>query len=142
MIINREMRSTPNIHDPGLGSGKTMWTWFPCPEAYWPSRIGPTGPTRPGQPFGDKYFWKWWKRACRNLKVEGVDLYGSTRHSSATALQEHFSPEEIKEAAMHGVNTAFQRYFRTNIRRLKAAYEKAGGGKGEKEVGTVVEGEF
>ncbi|MBU2551835.1 MAG: tyrosine-type recombinase/integrase, partial [Proteobacteria bacterium] len=99
--------------------------------------------SRAGQPFGDKYFWKWWKKACSNLGIEGVDLYGGTRHSSATALQEYFSPEEIKEATMHGTNTAFQRYFRTDIRRLKAVYEKANGGKDEqKEAGKVVEGEF
>ena len=88
--------------------------------------------TRPGQPFGDKYFWKWRTRACRNLGIEGMDLYGGTRHSSATALQAHFSPEEIKEAAMHGTNSAFQRYFRTDIRKLQAVYERASEGKGEK----------
>ena len=79
-----------------------------------------------------------WKRACSNQGIEGVDLYGGTRHSSATALQEHFSPEEIKEATMHATNTAFQRYFRTDIRRLKAVYEKAGGVKNErKEAGNA-----
>lgn len=99
--------------------------------------------TTPGQPFGEKYFWKWWKRACDNLGIKGVDLYGGTRHSSATALQEYFSPEEFKEATMHGTNSAFQRYFRIDIRKLKAVYEKASQPKvDEKKPGKVVEGEF
>ncbi len=42
---------------------------------------------------------------------------------------------------MHGTNSAFQRYFRTDIRKLKAVYEKASGGE-KGMVGEVVEGEF
>ena len=106
--------------------------------------LGNVGRTRPGQPFGDKYFWKWWKKACFNLSIEDLDLYGGTRHSSATALQEHFSPEEIKEATMHGTNAAFQRYFRTDLRKVKAVYAKASKPKDEekKESGKVLAGEF
>ncbi|NOR23314.1 MAG: hypothetical protein GQ542_02790 [Desulforhopalus sp.] len=67
-----------------------------------------------GQPFGEKYLYKWWKKACRNLGIEGVDLYGGTRHSSATALKEHCSPEQIKAGTMHSTNKAFERYFQRN----------------------------
>jgi hypothetical protein len=42
--------------------------------------------------FGRDYLYKWWKEACRNLEVEGVDLYGGTRHSSARGLREFCSP--------------------------------------------------
>lgn len=69
---------------------------------------------RPGQPFGEKYLYKWWKKACENLGVEGVDLYGGTRHSSATALKDHLSPEQIKAGTMHSTNKAFERYFQRN----------------------------
>jgi hypothetical protein len=41
-----------------------------------------------GQPFGEKYLYKWWKRTCANLGIEDVDLYSGTRHSSATALNQ------------------------------------------------------
>jgi integrase len=51
-----------------------------------------------GAPFGEKYLYKWWKRACENLGIEGVDLYGGTRHSSASALRKYRTPEEIKRA--------------------------------------------
>ncbi len=62
------------------------------------------------EPFGEKYFYKWWKRACDNLGIKGVDLYGGTRHSSVRALRKYRSPEEIKEAAMSATNKAFERY--------------------------------
>jgi hypothetical protein len=69
---------------------------------------------RPGQPFGEKYLYKWWKRACGNLGIEGVDLYGGTRHSSATALKSVLTPEQIKAGTMHSTNKAFERYFQRN----------------------------
>lgn len=63
-----------------------------------------------GAPFGIKYFYKWWVKACGNLEIKGVDLYGGTRHSSIRALREFHSPEEIKRAAMSETNKAFERY--------------------------------
>ena len=62
------------------------------------------------QPYGEKYFYKWWVMACANLKIEGIDLYGGTRHSTVRALRQYRSPEEIKEAAMSKTNKAFDRY--------------------------------
>jgi hypothetical protein len=62
------------------------------------------------QPFGLKYFYKWWVRACENLGIKEVDLYGGTRHSTVRALRRHYSPEQIKEAAMSKTNKAFERY--------------------------------
>ena len=35
-------------------------------------------------------------KACNNLGIKGVDLYGGTKHSTATALSEFLTPEEIK----------------------------------------------
>jgi len=66
--------------------------------------------TKKDQAYGEKFFYKWWKRACENLNVEGVDLYGGTRHSTVRALRKHYSPEQIKEAAMSKTNKAFERY--------------------------------
>jgi hypothetical protein len=66
-----------------------------------------------GQPFGARYFYKWWIRACINLGLKGIDLYGGTRHSSVRALRrgpKPRTPEEIKEAAMSATNKAFERY--------------------------------
>jgi integrase len=63
-----------------------------------------------GAKFGPRYLYKWWKKACDNLGVEGVDLYGGTRHSTATALGQICTPEEVKDATGH-VSEAFERYF-------------------------------
>jgi len=81
--------------------------------------------TRAGQPFGFKYLYKWWKRACGNLGIEGVDLYGGTRHSSARALRKYRTPEEIKRASMHSTNKAFDRYFQIESDGLREIYSDA-----------------
>ncbi len=83
---------------------------------------------RKGQTFGEKYFYKWWKRACENLGIADVDLYGGTRHSSAVALREHFSPEQIKQGTMHQTNKAFERYFRIGADDIRGIYQEASNG--------------
>ena len=69
------------------------------------------------------------QRACRNLGIEGVDLYGGTRHSSVRGLREKYSPEEIKIATMHSSNKAFERYFQVDPEDLRQIYEDTGPGK-------------
>ena len=39
-----------------------------------------------GEQFSVKVFNRWWKRACKNLGVEGVTLYPATKHSTMTAV--------------------------------------------------------
>jgi integrase len=75
------------------------------------------------EPFGEKYFYKWWLKACKNLGFTGVDLYGGTRHSSAKALRNEYSPEQIKKATMHSTNKAFERYFQIENNDLREMYE-------------------
>jgi hypothetical protein len=82
-----------------------------------------------GERFGEKYFYKWWVKACKNLRVGGVDLYGGTRHSSARALRQYCSPEEIKRATMHSTNKAFERYFQIESDDLREIYSKTQGNK-------------
>ena len=72
-----------------------------------------------GQQFSRKYFYKWWKRACQNLGIKDVDLYGGTRHSTVSALRSCHSPEEIRRASMHSTNKAFDRYFQTDPEDLR-----------------------
>jgi len=79
----------------------------------------------PDIPFNKNRLYKWWKKACANLGVEGVDLYGGTRHSSATALRHHFTPEQIKRATMHSTNQAFERYYQTDGEELRKIYAAA-----------------
>ena len=63
-----------------------------------------------GQPFGDRYLYKWWKKACGQLGIQGVDLYGGTRHSTATALRKFYSPEQIRRDGTRHSSKAFDRY--------------------------------
>lgn len=73
------------------------------------------GSAKRGDQFGKDYLYKWWKKACSNLGIEGVDLYGGTRHSTATALAEHFSEQEIMDAGtIHKSNKAARRYIQAH----------------------------
>ena len=76
-----------------------------------------------GVKFGPRYLYKWWKKACHELGVEGVDLYGGTRHSTTTALSEVCTPEEVKSATGH-VSKAFERYFQNKQARAKKVTKK------------------
>jgi len=75
-----------------------------------------------GKPYGRKRLYKWWKRACDNLKIEGVDLYGGTRHSTVKALRALRTPEEIKRGSMHSTNKAFDRYYKVEDDEARQIY--------------------
>lgn len=79
------------------------------PELYFFRHMKGIGGVTPGSRFGPKYLYKWWKKACKNLGIEGLDLYGGTRHSSVRALAEKFTPEQIKRVGWK-TNKAFERY--------------------------------
>jgi hypothetical protein len=78
-----------------------------------------------GAVFGPRYLYRWWKRACKEVGVEDVDLYGGTRHSTVTALSKSLTPEEIKKGTMHSTNKAFERYFQKQASDAKMVYQKA-----------------
>jgi len=82
---------------------------------------------RPNQVYGDNYLYKCWKRACLALGIEGVDLYGGTRHSSALSLRGVATPEEIRRAMMTSTNKAFERYFRVEGDEVRSIYERTRG---------------
>jgi integrase len=76
-----------------------------------------------GQRFGNKYFYKWWKRACKELGIEGLDLYGGTKHTTVTAANARLTPEQIKLGTGHATNKAFERYFQREARDAVQVYE-------------------
>jgi integrase len=98
--------------------------------------------TREGKPFGEKYFYKWWKRACSNLGIQEVDLYGGTKHSTVTALENNgWLYDEIKTASGISTNEAFDRYFRTSGKKTRDIYHDAvPGRKIGKQLGNNFEG--
>ncbi len=75
-----------------------------------------------GKAFGKNIFYDTWKTACRNLGVEGVDLYGGTRHSSAVALRQYLSPEGVRRLTDHETNKAFERYYMKDLEELREGY--------------------
>ncbi|MBI9085980.1 MAG: hypothetical protein JEZ11_20440 [Desulfobacterales bacterium] len=84
------------------------------------------GNAKPGTQFGKDYLYKWWKQACKNLDIEGVDLYGGTRHSTTTALAEHFTKDELRESGtMHATNQAFERYMQAKKNDSLIVYKKS-----------------
>ena len=95
------------------------------PELYFFRHLKSYGHVKAGTPFGRHYFWLWWKRACKNLGIEGVDLYGGTRHSTATALGRELTPEQIKKGTLHKTSAAFERYFQSQQSDAKMVYQKA-----------------
>ena len=82
-----------------------------------------------GEPFGKEFVYHTWMRACKNLGIEGIDLYGGTRHSSARALTEHFSPERIKRAVGSSTNVAFERYYKIETEEVRAVFSRTSGEK-------------
>lgn len=64
---------------------------------------------RAGDRFGEKYLYKWWVKAYEKLKIEGLDLYGGSRHSTVRELRRFRTPEEIRIASMHSTNKAFEK---------------------------------
>ena len=78
--------------------------------------------------FGKDYWYTWWKRACKNLGVEGIDLYGGTRHSTVIELGEYLTPEEIMgEGTEHTTNKAFKRYFQLKAEKKRKVSARARG---------------
>ena len=76
-----------------------------------------------GAAYGEKYLYKWWKRAASNLGIHDVDLYGGTRHSTVQYLRDQgFSPEELRMASGHATSRAFTRYFGRSPDYLRRIY--------------------
>ena len=65
----------------------------------------------PETPFGEHYFWKWWKKACAVFGVTNVDFYGGSRHSTVTETAKRYGRKAAKNSSGHGkTNKAFDRY--------------------------------
>jgi integrase len=71
--------------------------------------------------FGKKLVYKWWKKSCKNLGILDVDLYGGTRHSSASDLGKYYTPEEVMhDGTGHATSKSFLRYFHIRAEKKKA----------------------
>ena len=81
-------------------------------------------PQDAGKKFGYNRLYRDWKTACLRLGIEGVDLYGGTKHSTAMGLREVSTFEEVRAMTGHSTNRAFTRYFQLEGEALKALYAR------------------
>ena len=75
-----------------------------------------------GLPLGKQRLYRDWKTACRNLGIEGVDLYGGTKHSTAMGLRNVATFEEVRKMTGHTTNRAFDRYLQLEGEAMKSLY--------------------
>jgi integrase len=85
---------------------------------------GHRGHTKDGGRFSRKMIWAAWKRACARLGVEGVDLYGGTKHSTAVGVRELLGYEEVRKMTGHTTNKAFDRYIQLQGEALRGLYSR------------------
>lgn len=85
------------------------------PDLYFFRHVKKISGVKAGVRFGQKQFRKWWNQACKNLKIEGVDLYGGTKHSTVTALGKVLTPEQIQRGVTGHVSDAFRRYMLPDV---------------------------
>jgi integrase len=89
------------------------------------------GGAKRGQRFGQRYLYHYWRQSCRNLGLQGLDLYGGTRHTSAIALrQQGLTPESIKRAMGTKTAEAFSRYLQITAEEMRGVYNKTKNYKG------------
>ena len=72
-----------------------------------------------GQQFGPQLLWKYATKAAEAMGIQGVDLYGMTKHSTVTNMLEVATPDEIMETTGHETSKAFRRYLQVAGKRVK-----------------------
>jgi integrase len=92
------------------------------PELYFFRHIKGKGGAKPNGRFGVNYLHNWWRKACKNLNIDGVSLYPGTRHTSAIDMRTRTTPEAVKRATGHKNNRAFERYLQVTGDELRSLY--------------------
>lgn len=64
-----------------------------------------------GDRFGQSYFYKCWKAACKTLGVDGVSLYPGTKHTTVSAIGNAAGRHMAQASTGHATNKAFERYY-------------------------------
>lgn len=76
------------------------------------------GLAKAGDKYGPQLLNNHWNPVRKKFKVES-SVYPGTRHSSAIALEEKYSPEQIRLATGHHTSKAFSRYFQNSPKHLR-----------------------
>ena len=80
------------------------------PNLYFFRHVTPARGRTVGSRWCKNYFSSIWHQACKNIGVEGVDMYGGTRHRTATYMGQTLTPEGVKTVTGH-TSKAGERYF-------------------------------
>ncbi|NNG00888.1 MAG: hypothetical protein HKM93_15985 [Desulfobacteraceae bacterium] len=80
------------------------------PHMYFFRHVGGIQSVTRDEPFGEKYFYKWWIRACDALGIEGIDLYGGTRHTTTTEIAMQMGKEKAIQGLGNTSNKSIERY--------------------------------
>lgn len=106
----RNKFKTIRLHPDHVKEWRTLQAKYPAlPGApFFRHTKGISGCTE-NEPFGDKYFYKWWSRAAAEVGLHGVPLYPGTKHTTATETAKLLGSKKAEEAS--GLtNKAFRRY--------------------------------
>lgn len=82
-----------------------------------------------GKRFGESLLKKWWRRACKNLGIEGVPIYPGTRHSTLSDVSERFGYEAARQLSGHTTSKSLDHYIIPNQDAKKDLYAYARSGK-------------
>jgi len=99
----------------------SVWAPRALPHVYFFRHMTSRSGIRAGDRFGPKYLKTWWDRACKNLGITGLDLYGGTKHSTVTALGKKLTPEQIQRGATGHASDAFKRYMLPDLNEANLA---------------------
>ena len=61
-------------------------------------------------PFGKGFLYKKFKRACRDIGIDDLDMYGGTRHTTITAIGRAAGKTAARKHSGHDTDAAFDRY--------------------------------
>jgi len=78
-----------------------------------------------GSKFGPRYLYKWVRRAMEAENLKGYVPYAVLRHSTITALGEHYSEEELASHGTFHASSAIRRYMQKRRDRSVEIYERA-----------------
>lgn len=103
-----------------------LWNPKGLPDMFFFRHLKSKKGTKAGKRFGPKYFKVWWDHACKKAGIEGVDLYGGTKHSTVTALGKVMTPEQIQRGVTGHASDAFKRYMLPDVNEAKIGRQNVG----------------
>ncbi len=102
---------TIRLHQDHLDQWRELQRTFPAmPDMPFFRHHGKVrGTTKENIVFGENMLYLWWKKACKEIGLEGVPLYPGTKHTTATETAKMLGSERALNAS--GLtNKAFERY--------------------------------